>query len=412
MKTARERRGRRCLRARADGCGPAPEHVDVRGHHLPIDPWRVALACGAGVVRHDPAVRARALLLCDREEACVAGGALKATDELDGALARLPPLVGRRQSVDGRRLGQQRAEHEVDKLLVPEAQPTRRELVAVGRVAREEQDLGRSGARQSRGVETPRNGDLQLRPRAEAALLRSEELGAEARGVAVLVPPDGHEITGLCELEGDLADAAAVHGRRFLGARRHRLPLQPVAGLLEEHQDVLGAVVVPQVARLVGGRVLALAEHLDLPRHLALVADLLGLLPRDAVLRCGVEDVQWLELPMGRLQAEEVQHQLPLHFEEQRLPQVAPVRESPLDVPRAQVDRMRDHDARLARGEVHVRLAVGQDVLVPEACYGDVVVADEPRDILRRLYRAPQEDVQIGVGEGDACRARGALVAR
>mmetsp|Transcript_117480 Transcript_117480/g.332866 ORF Transcript_117480/g.332866 Transcript_117480/m.332866 type:complete len:305 (-) Transcript_117480:206-1120(-) len=304
----------------------------MRGHHLPVNPWGMAVARCGSVIRHHPTICVRTQLAGDREEARVAHRLLEVLDELHRPLAEVPPLLPRREPVDRGRLGEQRARDQVQELLRHEGHPARRELVPVGRVAREEQDLAPAGAGEAGGVEAPGQGHPQVGPLAEAAPPRVEELGPKACRVPVLVAADRHEVPGLCELEGDLADPAAVDDARAL-AGGDGAPCQPVPRLLEQHEHIFRAVVVAEVARLVGDRVAALGVDLNLPRHLPLVADLPRLRPGGPVTRRRVKDVQWLEAAVRGPQRKEVQYQLPTHLEQQNLAEVATVRVCPLDGP-------------------------------------------------------------------------------
>mmetsp|Transcript_33248 Transcript_33248/g.95234 ORF Transcript_33248/g.95234 Transcript_33248/m.95234 type:complete len:248 (+) Transcript_33248:3-746(+) len=226
---------------------PAPEDEHVRGLHLAVDPGGVAVAGRGGVVGHDPAILVGVLLPGHGEEARVANRLLEAPHHLYGTLALVAPLLLGRQPVDGGGLVEQGVEDQVRQLPAKQGEPVRRQLVGVGRVAREEQDVAPAAAREPRRVEAPGDGDLQVGPLAEAPLPREEELRAEARLVPVLVAADGHQVARGRELEGHLADAAPVDGTGP-AAGGHRLPLHAVLGLLKENEDILRAIVVPEVA--------------------------------------------------------------------------------------------------------------------------------------------------------------------
>mmetsp|Transcript_111412 Transcript_111412/g.316063 ORF Transcript_111412/g.316063 Transcript_111412/m.316063 type:complete len:297 (+) Transcript_111412:45-935(+) len=285
--------------------GLAPEDEDVGWHHLAVDPWRMTVAYRRGVIRHDPAVVARTQLSHNREETCVAGRVLEAPDELDSILPRLAPFLPRRETVDSSRLPANRAGHQIDDLLPAEVHPGRCELVLQRGVPAEQQDLALADAGQPWRIKSPGYRHPQVGPCSQRALLRVEQLGPESCRVSVLESTDRHQVASGGELERDLADTAAVHGARFR-ARWHRLPLDPVARLLEQDENVLGAVVVAEVAALVRDGVVSSAIDFDLPRHLARVAHLLRLRPLAAVARRRVEDVERLELPVRGLEGEEV----------------------------------------------------------------------------------------------------------
>mmetsp|Transcript_100330 Transcript_100330/g.198982 ORF Transcript_100330/g.198982 Transcript_100330/m.198982 type:complete len:220 (-) Transcript_100330:794-1453(-) len=218
----------------------------MRLHHLAIYPRCMAVARGGCVVCNYPAVSVASSLSDHREKTSVTHGGLEAPHQLHCLGAVLAPFLPRCEPVDGCGLRKQRAQDEVNRLLVQKWQPRWCQLVLVWRIACEKQDFSLMRAGKPRRVKAPRQRDLQRGPFSEVAFSSVEKLCAKACGVTILVSPYGHQITGFGELKRHFANTPTVDAAGLI-AWRNRLPLQPIPGLFKQHKYILTAIVVTQI---------------------------------------------------------------------------------------------------------------------------------------------------------------------